>query len=267
MSSNEDHGTLPVSLARHVDQTCIRFEAAWTAGQRPRLEDFVGAVPEPARPSAVRELILLDVHYRRLAGEGPQAADYQARFPQLDPVWLARAVAARLEAQPKASAAARNSANAAEDDQNPPTRFRRIRCPHCQNPIQLSDDHGDEVLCPGCGGSFCIREAKETTTARATRPLGKFQLLERVGVGAFGAVWRARDTELDRIVALKIRTRDCLRQGMILSASTGKRERRRNYAIQASSRCTRCRRSTACQSSSPTSSTVYRSRICWRCAG
>jgi tRNA A-37 threonylcarbamoyl transferase component Bud32 len=34
--------------------------------------------------------------------------------------------------------------------------------------------------------------------------LGKFQLLERVGVGAFGAVWRARDTELDRLVALKI---------------------------------------------------------------
>jgi serine/threonine-protein kinase len=36
------------------------------------------------------------------------------------------------------------------------------------------------------------------------RPLGKFQLLQRVGVGAFGAVWRARDTELDRVVALKI---------------------------------------------------------------
>ena len=34
--------------------------------------------------------------------------------------------------------------------------------------------------------------------------LGKFQLLERVGRGAFGAVWRALDIELDRIVALKI---------------------------------------------------------------
>jgi tetratricopeptide (TPR) repeat protein/tRNA A-37 threonylcarbamoyl transferase component Bud32 len=34
--------------------------------------------------------------------------------------------------------------------------------------------------------------------------LGKFQLLERIGVGAFGEVWRARDTELDRLVALKL---------------------------------------------------------------
>jgi WD40 repeat protein/Flp pilus assembly protein TadD len=36
------------------------------------------------------------------------------------------------------------------------------------------------------------------------KPLGKFQLLERVGSGAFGAVWRARDTTLDRVVALKV---------------------------------------------------------------
>jgi len=36
------------------------------------------------------------------------------------------------------------------------------------------------------------------------RQLGKFQLLERVGLGAFGAVWRAWDTELERTVALKI---------------------------------------------------------------
>jgi serine/threonine protein kinase/tetratricopeptide (TPR) repeat protein len=81
---------------------------------------------------------------------------------------------------------------------------RRFRCPHCHNPIQLADDHFDEVLCPACGSSFRVREAKETASATPMRPLGKFQLLERIGVGGFGAVWRARDTTLDRIVALKI---------------------------------------------------------------
>src|SRR5262249_23731217 len=55
-----------------------------------------------------------------------------------------------------------------------------------------------------CGSGFRVREARATASQVPTRPLGKFQLLERVGAGAFGAVWKARDTTLDRIVALKI---------------------------------------------------------------
>ena len=84
------------------------------------------------------------------------------------------------------------------------SNVRRVRCPTCHNPIQLSDDQSEEVLCPGCGSSFRLRDAHETSTTAGMRPLGKFELLERVGLGAFGAVWRARDTELDRVVALKI---------------------------------------------------------------
>jgi tRNA A-37 threonylcarbamoyl transferase component Bud32 len=36
------------------------------------------------------------------------------------------------------------------------------------------------------------------------RRLGKFELLEELGIGSFGYVFRAHDTELDRIVAIKI---------------------------------------------------------------
>jgi eukaryotic-like serine/threonine-protein kinase len=42
------------------------------------------------------------------------------------------------------------------------------------------------------------------------RQLGRFTLLEEVGVGQFGSVWRAKDTELDRTVALKVPRRDQL---------------------------------------------------------
>ncbi len=39
---------------------------------------------------------------------------------------------------------------------------------------------------------------------RRVRRLGKFEILEELGCGAFGTVYRARDTSLDRIVAVKV---------------------------------------------------------------
>src|SRR5262245_55477626 len=86
------HG-LPVEQARLLEAACDRLEAAWRTNGRPDIGAAARELPEPMRPSAVRELVALDIYYRRKAGESPVAGDYD-RFPGLDPAWLADAVGA-----------------------------------------------------------------------------------------------------------------------------------------------------------------------------
>jgi WD40 repeat protein/tRNA A-37 threonylcarbamoyl transferase component Bud32 len=80
----------------------------------------------------------------------------------------------------------------------------QILCPHCQSAFDSTQQPEGEILCPACGSSFCINQERTPTQVVEHRSLGKFELLDQVGSGAFGAVWRARDTELDRSVAIKI---------------------------------------------------------------
>jgi WD40 repeat protein/tRNA A-37 threonylcarbamoyl transferase component Bud32 len=82
-------------LARRVDQACDAFEAAWKAGgpaRGPRLEDFLAELSGPQREALLRELIPLDVYYRRRFGEDPRPEDYVRRFPELGPGCLADAI-------------------------------------------------------------------------------------------------------------------------------------------------------------------------------
>ncbi len=88
----------------------------------------------------------------------------------------------------------------------------RVRCPHCHQSIELvQDDLADDVLCPSCGDCFNLVSG-ETETGDFHKPqtLGQFELLERVGIGKFGSVWKALDIQLDRIVALKVPRKDQL---------------------------------------------------------
>src|SRR5690348_12149283 len=83
----------------------------------------------------------------------------------------------------------------------------RFLCPHCHNPIELvGADGSDDVVCPSCGSSFTLGTPSTMTwrPPEGHRIVGRYQLLEVVGTGAHGTVYKSRDSQLDRIVAVKI---------------------------------------------------------------
>jgi WD40 repeat protein/tRNA A-37 threonylcarbamoyl transferase component Bud32 len=87
-----------------------------------------------------------------------------------------------------------------------------VRCPHCHSPIELVIDASlIDIDCQSCGGRFSlINDAEHTRDAATLTRIAHFELIERLGMGEFGAVWKARDTILDRTVALKIPRRELL---------------------------------------------------------
>src|SRR5262245_55685842 len=89
---------LPVEQALLLEEACDAFEAKWRAHGRPDIGAAVVELPEAVRQAAVRELVALDLYYRRKAGESPTPGDYADRFPDLDAGWLADAVAAEAMA-------------------------------------------------------------------------------------------------------------------------------------------------------------------------
>jgi serine/threonine-protein kinase len=111
------------SFSAHIDAICDRFEVAWKAGRRPRIEDYLAEVPEPGRAALLRHLLALDVYYRQSTGETPELREYRERFPDY--------LAAIADAFPTVDSRAATDRPPAQADQPPPSpRALHIRCPH-----------------------------------------------------------------------------------------------------------------------------------------
>ncbi|MEN0109171.1 MAG: serine/threonine-protein kinase, partial [Planctomycetota bacterium] len=183
----------PIDALRAVDAACDRFEAAWAAvsspADGPRCESHAAELPESARADGLAELFAIERACRAERGDASLG-------------WAAgRAAIAHL-----AGASADDLETLAVASSGPPAASGglRVRCPHCDAGLALlADAPLEEISCRTCGSTFGLVDKPGHPAPPPVR-VGRFLLRERLGVGGFGAVWRARDPELDRDVALKL---------------------------------------------------------------
>jgi WD40 repeat protein len=197
----------PASLRDWVDQVADQFDSAWQREPRPGIGSFLGQERGGRRLALLGELVRIDLEYRWKAGERPGVEDYLSDFPE-----LAGAGGAPPDDLVLYARKLRQAFDSATDPESAPTQPAAVlRCPHCGNQIPLADAAARRVSCPGCRASFRVDPALRALVPAENLPrtLGKFQLLELLGCGTFGAVYRARDAELDRVVAVKLPRAGC----------------------------------------------------------
>lgn len=156
-----------LATAEQVDAVCDQFEREFCAGQEPTLEKYLSAASESLRTALFRALLDLELELWNKQGRHPHISDYESRFPEQ----------------------ADDIRNAFEAVLERPSMISSVKLKGVET------SHGPVAKTLGVG---------KLTDSQPLEKLGRFEILTLLGEGAFGKVYRARDPQLDREVAVKV---------------------------------------------------------------
>ena len=191
----------PLSLTRQIDGLCDEFEEQVRVSGLPRLGPFLDRVHLNARKQLLHELVAISIEYLRCIGiEDAQQHLLEHNRP--------------IETELKHALEDLSSTSVFPDVQlgTLVQQGLHVCCPHCHNPIGLvADAEFESIHCSSCGSNFSlVSDSRSTASGNESRHIDHFCLIEQVGAGAFGTVWKAEDTRLDRTVAIKVPRRGLL---------------------------------------------------------
>lgn len=185
----------PLRVRLLVDLIKVDQEYRWELGRRKRLEDYLEDWPELRENSGtLQELLGAECQTRAYLGDIATEAELHKRFPS---------IADRIDLE-SISGLAKAGAGVSR------TGEPRIYCPHCHHQVRIVP-YGPlrDIGCPCCQGTFSVVTVDGDGgdahhVRRVGRRIAQYELLQKVGEGSFGTVWKARDTRLDCLVAVKI---------------------------------------------------------------
>jgi tRNA A-37 threonylcarbamoyl transferase component Bud32 len=192
------HGEQPRSSvpSAGVDAICDAFEAAWLAGQEPRIEDFLPRVESVHEDALFRELLLSEWDLRSRHAQDVELQTYLERFAESRPL-----VAELWHGWHAKQSECSGDDMATALPTTPPEGFTTI--------IKLLEKVGDD----GFGSIWAGRKraGEEGLSQGSFESLsfanGRYQVQSLLGEGGQKRVFLARDSQLDRDVVIGVLNR------------------------------------------------------------